>query len=276
MSTQGRSISFAHIDHAPAASGKGRRNRFRVIAAGLAGAMIAAMVGVLVATAAPAVAQTTPTWSLAHADIYDNSYNQSSTSVITVTDTNGGITIPTISATPGTGFTCGAPTTNTGTTASCTIEAATGDGDDSGVPGGSGTTNTVTVSETDSSGTYTQNETMIIYPPPVCAAAPGTTGSYSGTTDAMSSFGGGTAVAEVCDNGASGPASGLLTNVSPGGTVLLGSNAIDAAGGSALTIMAGPGFNWTGGAGSGEADVDTGTAGLSGQTWDTTVTLSTV
>ncbi len=45
------------------------------------------MVGVLVATAAPAVAQTTPTWSLAHADIYDNSYNQSSTSVITVTDT---------------------------------------------------------------------------------------------------------------------------------------------------------------------------------------------
>ncbi len=129
------------------------------------------------------------------------------------------------------------------------------------MPGGSGTTNTVTVSETDSSGTYTQNETMIIYPPPVCAAAPGTTGSYSGTTDAMSSFGGGSSVAEVCDNGASGPASGLLTNVSPGGTVLLGSNAIDAAGGSALTIMAGPGFNWTGGAGSGEADVDTGTAG---------------
>ncbi len=108
MSTQG-ARSARDIDHAPAASGKGRRNRFRVIAAGLAGAMIAAMVGVLVATAAPAVAGTPPTWSLAHADIYDSSYNQSSTSVITVTDSNGGITIPTISnTTPGSGFTCGA------------------------------------------------------------------------------------------------------------------------------------------------------------------------
>jgi hypothetical protein len=276
MSSQRRAFISAHNDHASAASGKGRRSSFRVIAAGLAGAMIAAMVGVLMATAAPAVAQTPPTWSLAHADIYDSSYNQSSTSVITVTDTNGGVTPLTISATPGNGFTCGAPTTLTSTTASCTIEAATGDSDDSGVPGGSGTPNTVTVSETDSSGTYTQNEAMIIYPPPVCAAAPGSTGSYSGTNDTMSSFGGGTPVAEVCDNGASGPASGLLTNVSPGGTVLLGSNATDAAGGSALTIMTGPGFNWTGSAGSGEADVDTGTAGLSGQTWDTTVTLSTV
>ena len=55
--------------------------------------------------------------------------------------------------------------------------------------------------------------------------------------------------AEACYDGASGPASALLTGIATGGgTIFTGSNPIDAGGGTALTIMAGPGFNWTGGA----------------------------
>ncbi|MGO9342810.1 MAG: beta strand repeat-containing protein, partial [Acidimicrobiales bacterium] len=254
----------------------------------LVGGMLAVVASATPASAAKAL--TTPTWSLAHADIFDTGYNQSNTSVITVTDTNGGITIPTIvqaGTSPGTGFTCGAPMTLTATTASCTIEAAPGEGDDSGVVGANGTTNTVELQEVDSSSTYMVNETMIIYPAPACGASgvnpftgvAGTAGAQISPLDATySSPLGSPTVAESCYDGASGPPSALLTNVSPsGGTIFLGSNATDAAGGTALTIMAGPGFNWTGGVGSGQADVDTGTAGLSKQVWDTaTVTLVTV
>ncbi len=239
----------------------------RCLAGVFATALIASMAGVL-ALASPASAAT-PTWSLATADIYDSGYNQDNTSVITVTDSNGGITVPTIkSATPGTGFTCGAPTTLTGTTASCTITAAPSEGDDSGVIGANGTSNTVTVSETDGTGTFTQNETIVVYPAPICAVAPDGTGSLAGTTDVTYTTSGDPTDAEACDDGAIGPASTLLTGISAsGGTIFTGANAIDAAGGLSLTIMSGPGFNWTGSAGSGEADVDTGTAGISKQTW---------
>ena len=244
-----------------------RRVTFRSLAGVFATALIASMAGVL--TMASPASAATPTWSLAHADIYDSGYNQSNSSVITVTDSNGGVTVPIIqSTTPGTGFTCGAPTTLTATTASCTITAAPGEGDDSGVIGANGTSNTVTVAETDGTGTFTQNETIVIYPAPICAVAPDGTGSLAGTTDVTYIAGGGPTDAEACDNGASGPASTLLTGISAsGGTIFTGSNAVDAAGGLSLTIMSGPGFNWTGSAGSGEADVDTGTAGLSKQTW---------
>ena len=60
---------------------------------------------------------------------------------------------------------------------------------------------------------------------------------------------------------------GLNNTSGAGSTIFTGSNAIDAAGGTGLTIEAGPGFNWTGGVGNGEADVDTGTAGLNKQAW---------
>jgi hypothetical protein len=227
-------------------------------------------------TVTPAFANNVVTFKLSNADIYDSGYNQSFTSVLTATETGGGTPgIPFIqSSTPGSGFTCGAPTTSTATTASCTIEAAPGpsNGDDSGVIGANGTSNSLVVADTDNtSTTYTGAETMIIYPAPVCGAAPDGTGSYSGTTDTMYDTGGGTPVAEACYDGASGPASALLTGISSaGGTIFLGSNPIDAAGGTALTIMAGPGFNWTGSVGSGEADVDTGTAGLNKQVWTDT------
>jgi IPT/TIG domain len=248
----------------------------RYFAGGTAAILVGGMLTVLVA-ATPAFAVNSVTFAVAHADIYDSGYNQSSTSVLTATETGGGTPgIPYIvSATPGTGFTCGAPTTQTATTASCTIEAAPGDGDDSGVVGAAGTTNTLVFGDTDSTSTnYTSSNTpMIIYPAPICGASgtnpfnglPGTAGAQIAPDDTTY---GSPAVAEACYNGASGPASTLLTNVSAsGGTIFTGSNPTDAAGGLALTIMAGPGFNWTGAVGSGEQDVDTGTAGLSGQAW---------
>ena len=261
-------------------------------AACLVGGMLAVVAAQVPASAAKAMVNAV-TFKVSNADIFDNGYNQSFTSVLTATETGGGTpNIPTISgAVPGSGFTCGAPTTSTATTASCTIEAAPGpsNGDDSGVIGANGTSNTVSFADTDSSnenGTgipYTGTQTMIIYPAPICGASgvnpftgvAGTAGALIAPADTTY---GSPAVAESCYNGASGPPSALLTNVnSAGGTIFMGSNAIDAAGGTALTIMAGPGFNWTGGVGSGEADVDTGTAGLSKQAWSSaTVTLVTV
>jgi hypothetical protein len=253
------------------------------------------------------------TFKVSNADIYDNGYNQSFTSVLTATETGGGApNIPTLtSVTPGTlgssftnGFYCGAPFTQTATTASCTIEAAPGFGDDVNIVGASGTSNTVGVADTDNSmenGSgipYSGSETMIIYPAPVCGAAPDSGGTLSGTNDTIyTATPGANTVAQACFDGANtnptgagsansqgtpynvsnSPASpwtaastlilGLNNASGAGSTIFTGSNAIDAAGGSALTIMAGPGFNWTGGVGSGEADVDTGTAGLSKQTW---------
>ena len=123
---------------------------------------------------------------------------------------------------------------------------------------------------------------MIIYPAPICGASgvnpytglAGTAGAQIAPDDATY---GSPSVAESCYDGASGPPSALLTNVSSaGGTIFMGSNPIDAAGGTALTIMAGPGFNWTGGVGNGEADVDTGTAGLNKQAWGSLGTTATI
>ena len=161
----------------------------------------------------------------------------------------------------------------------CNLQAAPGDNDDSGVTGANGpAAENVTVTEYDptypggnASPAYSTN----VYPPPICGFAPDGTGSLSGTTDTLY----GPSIAEACYDGASAnpnnpynasvnPASTLLTGIATGGgTIYTGSNPIDARGGTALSIMAGPGFNWTGGYGSGEADVDTGTAGLNKQAW---------
>ena len=219
----------------------------------LVGGMLAVVASVTPAAAAP------PTFKLSNIDIFDSGYNQSYTSVLTVTDSNSGVTLPTIStSSPGSGFVlsgCSAP----GATTTCTLTAAPGptNGDDSGVIGAAGTTNSITVSETDGTGTTTSTMSMIIYPAPICGASgvnpytgvAGTAGALIAPDDATY---GSPSIAESCYDGASGPASALLTNVnSAGGTIFLGSNSIDAAGGTALTIMAGPGFNWTGGGGNG-------------------------
>jgi hypothetical protein len=130
----------------------------------------------------------------------------------------------------------------------------------------------VTFAVTDNvNGTTTSAQTMIIYPPPFCGATgvnpqTGVAGTAGAQIAPLDQTYGNPSIAEACSDGASGPPSALLTGIpTGGGTIFMGSNAIDAAGGTALTIMAGPGFNWTGGVGSGEADVDTGTAGLSKQ-----------
>jgi hypothetical protein len=281
-------------------------------AAFLVGGTLAVFASVTPASAAKALTDSV-TFKVSNADIYDNGYNQSYTSVLTASDTTGPIpAIPTLtSVTPGTlgtsftnGFYCGAPTTYdvvSGSTisSSCTIEAAPGFGDDVNIVGASGTSNTVGVSDTDnSSNVFTGSETMIIYPAPVCGAAPDSGGTLSGTNDTIySANSGANTVAQACFDGAdtnptgvgsansqgspynvsNSPASpwtaastlilGLNNTSGAGSTIFTGSNAIDAAGGTALTIEAGPGFNWTGGVGSGEADVDTGTAGLSKQAW---------
>jgi large repetitive protein len=252
--------------------------RFLFVAASIA-SLFGSTLAVVALTSAPAAAAP-PTFKLSNQDIFDTSYNQSYTSVLTVTDTNAGLTAPVIqSSVPGTGFTLSNCVVTQGTGATCTVTAAPGpsNGDDSGVPGANGTSNTVTFAETDGTGTTTSVQTMIIYPPPVCVASgtnpwtgvAGTAGAQIAPNDATyTDSSGGSTLAEECNAGASGPASALLTGVpTGGGTIFMGSNPIDAAGGTALTIMAGPGFNWTGGVGSGEADVDTGTAGLSKQAW---------
>ena len=283
MSDQSRLLAVFRRDGGSGAPSGGRRRRsFRMVAIAAVASMVGGVLtGVVLAT--PAFAgPTTPTFALSNADIYDTGYNQSYTSVLTVTESpaNAGFSTPYIipaGTTPGTGFTCGAPETSTATTYTCTVTAAPGEGDDSGVVGANGTSNTVEFGETDSTGTYTTTKTMIIYPAPICVATgtnpwtgvAGTAGASIAPADATYSTNG-PSVAEACSDGASGPASALLTGVpTGGGTIFMGSNPIDAAGGTALTIMAGPGFNWTGGVGNGEADVDTGTAGLSKQAWGT-------
>ena len=259
-----------------------RRFVTRYVVAGAVTCLVGGMLAV-VASVTPAAAAT-PTFKLSNIDIFDTGYNQSYTSVLTVTDSNSGVTLPTIStSSPGSGFSlsgCSAP----GATTTCTLTAAPGptNGDDSGVIGAAGTTNSITFSETDSTGTTTSTMSMIIYPAPICGASgvnpytgvAGTAGAQIAPDDATY---GSPTIAESCYDGASGPPSALLTNVnSAGGTIFLGSNPIDAAGGTALTIMAGPGFNWTGGVGNGEADVDTGTAGLNKQAWGSLGTTATI
>ncbi len=224
---------------------------------------------------------------------YDDSYNQSNGQTVDAVDSDtSGTESFSVTSSSGTGFACydnNAPVTdsfpNTVTDPTpydheCNIQAAPGDNDDSGVVGASAyPPQTISVSETDP--TYTNNTspnyTVTVYNPPICGVAPGTTGSLSGTNDATYMTAGDPTIAEACYDGASGPASTLLTGISSaGGTVFANSSPIDGSGGTALTIMAGPGFNWTGGDGSGEADVDTGTAGLNKQAWDYTVASVTV
>ena len=138
--------------------------RYAAVAAAvcLMGGMLA-----VAASESPALAAGV-TFKLSNQDIFDTGYNQSITSVLTVTDSNAGPTVPTIqSSSPGTGFSlsgCSAP----GATMTCTVTAAPGptNGDDSGVVGADGTSNTVTFAETDNTGTTTTPETMIIYPAP--------------------------------------------------------------------------------------------------------------
>ncbi len=202
--------------------------------------------------------------------IFDNSYNQSNSQTIDVIDGSGLTGAPLISSSsPGSGFVCNATTDPTVYDHECILQAAAGptNGDDSGVVGANGTANTLVMEDSNNSATsnaYTVN----VYNPPICAVAPDGTGSLSGTIDTTYMTSGDPTDAEACYDGASGPASTLLTGISAsGGTIFTGANPVDAGGGLALTIMAGPGFNWTGSAGSGEADVDTGTAGLSKQTW---------
>ena len=201
----------------------------------LTGCFAASLIGsglTLFATEGPAAAANAVTFKVSNADIYDNGYNQSYTSVLTATETGGGTpNIPTISAVaPGTlgtsfsnGFYCGAPTTQTATTASCTIEAAPGFGDDTEVIGGSGTSNTVSVADTDNSNEngsgnpYTGTETMIIYPAPVCGVAPDSGGTLSGTNDTIYSATSGAnngAIAEACFDGADTNPAGVGTGPS--------------------------------------------------------------
>jgi hypothetical protein len=209
--------------------------------------------------------------------IFDNSYNQSNSQTVDVIDGSGLTGTPVISSSsPGTGFVCNATTDPTAYDHECILQAGPGptNGDDSGVVGANGTANTVVME--DSNNTATSNPyTVTVYNPPICVVAPDGTGSLSGTIDTTYTTAGDPTDAEACDNGASGPPSTLLTGIAPGGgTIFTGSNPVDAGGGLSLTIMAGPGFNWTGSAGSGEADVDTGTAGLSKQTWSGATTTS--
>ena len=202
--------------------------------------------------------------------IFDTSYNQSNSQTIDVIDGSGLTGAPVISSSnPGTGLSC-TPTTDPSIyDHECILQAGPGpsNGDDSGVVGANGTANTLVME--DSNNAATSNPyTVTVYNPPICAVAPDGTGSLSGTIDTTYMTAGDPTDAEACYDGANGPASTLLTGISAsGGTIFTGSNPVDAGGGLSLTIMAGPGFNWTGSAGSGEADVDTGTAGLSKQTW---------
>ena len=189
---------------------------------------------------------------------------------IDVIDGSGLTEAPVISSSsPGIGFSCTPTTDPTIYDHECILQAGPGpsNGDDSGVVGANGTANTLVMEDSNNAATsnpYTVN----VYNPPICAVAPDGTGSLSGTIDTTYTTAGGPTDAEACYDGANGPASTLLTGISAsGGTIFTGSNPVDAGGGLSLTIMAGPGFNWTGSAGSGEADVDTGTAGLNKQTW---------
>ena len=235
--------------------------------------------------------------------IYDDSYNQSNGQNIDVvdSDTSGMSTFAVNTVTGGTGFGCyGGQTTAPNTDPypntppvdptpydhECNLQAAQGDGDDSGVVGAAANASPSTITLTETDPTYTNTSPTYnanVYNPPLCAVAPDGTGSLAGTLDTTYATAGDPTDAEACAGGAgsgpynpaTNPASTLLTGISPtGGTIYTGSNPIDAGGGTALTIMTGPGFNWTGGVGSGEADVDTGTAGLNKQAWSGATTSS--
>ena len=224
--------------------------------------------------------------SAANMWFYDDSYNQSNSQTVDVIDADTS-SLGSFSASGGAGTSFGCynpnvpadvapgtdayPNTVTPATAydhECNLQAAPGGNDDSGVVGAASfPAQPVTVTETDGTGTNTSVAyNVIVYNPPICAVEPDTTGAIS-PNDTTYTGGGTNTAAEAAFDGANGPAGTLLTNIAAGLKIFTGCSPIDAGGGIDLTIMSSPQFNWTGSVGSGEADVDTGTAGLSGGSW---------
>ncbi len=270
----------------------------------LAGAALVASMLAVVGLATPAAAAGTPTWTVEGDGggsqssggvnyLYDDSFNGAIYSVVTVTDSNGGITAPVIQSvtnSAATGFTCSSgplppsvvgdsnatpwpENTPTDTIYKCllTVSPGSANGDDSGVAGTNGTMHTVVFAETDNTGTYTDTVTFDILPTPLAAlsgtnswtGAAGTAGAQIAAAD--TTYGN----PAVADFSATGASTSLLTNVSTsGGTIFTGDNPIDTAGGTAAVVEVNPGSFWTGNQGSsGSQDVDQGTASTSGQKW---------
>jgi hypothetical protein len=231
--------------------------------------------------------------------LFDDSFNGAIYSILTVTDSNTGASPPYLqSVTPGTGFSCSSgplppeladnPNDSnavnstwphpSSTKYQCLLTVAPGPatGDDSGVSGANASANTVTVAETDSTGTTTEAWTFDVLPAPLCAVSgtntwtgvAGTAGAQFSPQDTMYDN---PSVAEFCGNGANGPSDTLLTNVSTsGGTIFTGTSPLDTDGSDGVVIQASPGLYWTGNQGSsGEQDIDESGANTSGQTWGT-------
>jgi hypothetical protein len=231
--------------------------------------------------------------SAANMWFYDDSYNQSNSQTVDVIDADtSSLGSFSASGAAGTSFGCYNPNVpadvapgtdpypNTVTPATaydheCNLQAALGGNDDSGVTGAASfPAQPVTVQETDGTGTNTSVAyNVIVYNAPICAVEPDTTGAIP-ASDTTYTGGGTNTAAEAAFDGASGPSGALLTNITAGLKIFTGCSPVDAGGGIDLTIMSAPQFNWTGSVGSGEADVDTGTAGLSGGSWSGATTTS--
>ena len=234
--------------------------------------------------------------------LFDDSFNGAIYSILTVTEStpNAGFSPPYLqSVTPGTGFTCSsaplppelaynANDSNavastwphpSSTKYQCLLTIAPGPatGDDTGVSGANFSANTVTVAETDNTGTTTEAFTFDVLPAPLCAVsgtnswtgAAGAAGAQIAPLDTM--YGSSPSVAEFCGNGANGPSDTLLTNVgTSGGTIFTGTSPLNTTGSDGVVIQANPGLYWTGNQGSsGEQDIDQSGANTSGQTWGT-------
>ncbi|MGH9920973.1 MAG: hypothetical protein ACRD6W_19155, partial [Nitrososphaerales archaeon] len=173
--------------------------------------------------------------------VFDSSYfsAQSETFDIVDADTVDPGTFNISSSSPGTGFSC--TSTGEGTypvpvsppTAydhECSLQAAPGDGDDDGDAGSSpGTTNTVTIKETDSANPSGASTTYMIdvLNPPICVSAPDGTGQstttgVTGTPDTKYTISGETSSAVEDYNGSNGPDGALITGVSPGQDIFTG------------------------------------------------------
>ncbi len=310
---RGRSRSFAHLSITRGSrrlglrrKGSGTHRRFIVVAA--VASLVGSLLGV-VAFSEPAFAAT-PTFAFAGpgggsqcsgttCQLFDDSFNGAIYSILTVTDSNAGASPPYLqSVTPGTGFSCSSgalppeladnPNDSnavnstwphpSSTKYQCLLTIAPGPatGDDTGVSGANSSANTVTVAETDSTGTTTEAWTFDVLPAPLCAVsgtnswtgAAGTAGAQIAPQDTMY---GSPSVAEFCGNGANGPSDTLLTNVSTsGGTIFTGTSPLDTDGSDGVVIQANPGLYWTGNQGSsGEQDIDESGANTSGATWGT-------
>jgi large repetitive protein len=310
---RGRSGSFVPLSNTGGSrrpglrrKGTGTHRRFIVVAA--VASLVGSVLGV-VAFSEPAFAAT-PTFAFAGpgggsqcsgttCQLFDDSFNGAIYSILTVTDSNTGASPPYLqSVTPGTGFSCSSGTLPpeladnpndsnavnstwphpSSTKYQCLLTIAPGPatGDDTGVSGANSSANTVTVAETDSTGTTTEAWTFDVLPAPLCAVsgtnswtgAAGTAGAQITPQDTMY---GSPSVAEFCGNGANGPSDTLLTNVSTsGGTIFTGTSPLDTDGSDGVVIQANPGLYWTGNQGSsGEQDIDESGANTSGATWGT-------